>query len=197
MAGPGRRRSSHPYPQRHRPRYLQVLAGRGSGAGGPGSQAYGAIADGETTPYRGLKAQFGSYSNFNFITQDGERFIGSTVANDLIGEFALEPGYYTFERRWSTARRGDDQPGRGAVSCFGRAAAAARSGLDGVHGAIGCRQGFCVVIAAERLASPAAAESTKYRSRPYAVGGQLKPLIRPAGAAETLTVMQDVSATNG
>lgn len=71
--------------------------GAGSGAGGPGSQAYGAIADGETTRYRGLKAQFGSYSNFNFITQDGERFIGSTVANDLIGEFTLEPGYYTFE----------------------------------------------------------------------------------------------------
>lgn len=70
--------------------------GAGSGAGGPGSQAYGTIPDGATTRYRGLKAQFGSYSNFNFITQDGERFIGSTVANDLIGEFALEPGYYTF-----------------------------------------------------------------------------------------------------
>ncbi len=70
--------------------------GAGSGAGGPGSRAYGAIARGETTPYRRLKAQFGAYSNYNFITKDGTRFVGSTVANDLIGKMELEPGYYTF-----------------------------------------------------------------------------------------------------
>lgn len=70
--------------------------GAGSGAGGPGSRAYGAIARGQTTPYRRLKAQFGSYSNYNFITEDGRRFVGSTVANDLIGKVVLEPGYYTF-----------------------------------------------------------------------------------------------------
>jgi hypothetical protein len=70
--------------------------GAGSGAGGPGSRAYGAIARGQTTPYRRLKAQFGTYSNFNFITKDGKRFVGSTVANDLIGKMELEPGYYTF-----------------------------------------------------------------------------------------------------
>lgn len=70
--------------------------GAGSGAGGPGSRAYGVIARGQTTPYRRLKAQFGSYSNYNFITEDGKRFVGSTVANDLIGKMVLEPGYYTF-----------------------------------------------------------------------------------------------------
>ncbi len=70
--------------------------GAGSGAGGPGSRAYGAIARGQTTPYRRLKAQFGAYSNYNFITQEGQRFVGSTVANDLIGKMVLEPGYYTF-----------------------------------------------------------------------------------------------------
>lgn len=70
--------------------------GAGSGAGGPGSRAYGAIARGQTTPYRRLKAQFGAYSNYNFITEDGRRFVGSTVANDLIGKVVLEPGHYTF-----------------------------------------------------------------------------------------------------
>lgn len=71
--------------------------GAGEGAGGPRSQAYGAIADGETTRYRSRSATFGSYSNYNFITADGRRFVGSTVAKELIGTFALEPGYYTFE----------------------------------------------------------------------------------------------------
>ncbi|MBE2236020.1 MAG: hypothetical protein IAE85_21190 [Anaerolinea sp.] len=69
--------------------------GAGSGAGGPGSRAYGAIDRGQITPYRSLKAQFGSYSNYNFITEEGKRFVGSTVANELIGQVALEPGYYT------------------------------------------------------------------------------------------------------
>jgi hypothetical protein len=70
--------------------------GAGSGAGGPGSRAYGAIARGRTTPYRRLKAQFGAYSNYNFIAADGTRSVGSTVAYDLVGKMELEPGYYTF-----------------------------------------------------------------------------------------------------
>ena len=70
--------------------------GAGSGAGGPGSRAYGDIRSGETTPYRSLKPEFGSYSNYNFVTADGRRFVGSTFANDLIGQVALEPGYFTF-----------------------------------------------------------------------------------------------------
>lgn len=70
--------------------------GAGSGAGGPGSRAYGAIPSGATTPYRSLKAEFGYYSNYNFITADGQRFVGSTIPVDLIGRMTLEPGYYTF-----------------------------------------------------------------------------------------------------
>lgn len=71
--------------------------GTGSGAGGPPSQAYGAIADGETTRYRSRQTTFGSYSNFNFIAADGRRFLGTTIAAyDRIGQFTLEPGYYTF-----------------------------------------------------------------------------------------------------
>jgi hypothetical protein len=70
--------------------------GAGSGAGGPGSRAYGEILSGATTPYRSLKPEFGSYSNYNFITEDGKRYVGSTVANELIGQAVLEPGYYTF-----------------------------------------------------------------------------------------------------
>ncbi|MEI2692971.1 MAG: hypothetical protein V9H69_25960 [Anaerolineae bacterium] len=70
--------------------------GAGSGAGGPGSRAYGAIARGQTTPYRRLKAQFGSYSNYNFITEEGQRFVGSPISADLIGSVTLDPGYYTF-----------------------------------------------------------------------------------------------------
>ena len=70
--------------------------GAGSGAGGPGSRAYGDIRGGATTPYRSLKPEFGSYSNYNFVTADGRRFVGSTFANDLIGQVALEPDYYTF-----------------------------------------------------------------------------------------------------
>lgn len=70
--------------------------GAGSGAGGPGSRAYGAIPSGATTPYRSLKAEFGYYSNYNFITADGQRFVGSTIPVDQIGRMTLEPGYYTF-----------------------------------------------------------------------------------------------------
>ena len=70
--------------------------GAGSGAGGPRSQAYGAIADGATTRYRNRKAMFGTYSNFNFIAVDGRRFVGSTVSHERIGQFTLAPGYYTF-----------------------------------------------------------------------------------------------------
>lgn len=70
--------------------------GAGSGYGGPGSRAYGAIARGQTTPYRRLKAHFGSYSNYNFLIPSGRRYLGSVVSNDLIGRFSLTPGYYTF-----------------------------------------------------------------------------------------------------
>ncbi len=70
--------------------------GAGSGAGGPGSRAYGSILSGAITPYRTLKPEFGSYSNYNFITKDGRRFVGSSFANDLVGQVALEPGHYTF-----------------------------------------------------------------------------------------------------
>ncbi len=70
--------------------------GAGSGAGGPGSRAYGAIPSGKTTPYRSLKAEFGYYSNYNFITADGQRFVGSTIPVDQIGRMTLEPGYYSF-----------------------------------------------------------------------------------------------------
>jgi len=70
--------------------------GAGSGAGGPGSRAYGAIPRGATTHYRSLKAEFGYYSNYNFITADGQRFVDSTIPVDLIGRTTLEPGYYTF-----------------------------------------------------------------------------------------------------
>lgn len=70
--------------------------GAGSGAGGPGSRSFGAIASGATTPYRALKAEFGLYSNYNFLTTDGQRFIGTSFPNDLFGKVELEPGYYTF-----------------------------------------------------------------------------------------------------
>ena len=70
--------------------------GAGSGAGGPGSRAYGDIRSGATTPYRSLRPEFGSYSKYNFVTSDGKRFLGSTFANDLVGQVSLEPGYYTF-----------------------------------------------------------------------------------------------------
>lgn len=70
--------------------------GAGSGAGGPGSRAYGAIPSGATTPYRSLKAEFGYYSNYNFITADGQRFVGSTIPVDQIGRVTLDPGYYSF-----------------------------------------------------------------------------------------------------
>lgn len=70
--------------------------GAGSGAGGPGSRSFGAIASGATTPYRALKAEFGLYSNYNFLTTEGQRFIGTTFPNELFGKVELEPGYYTF-----------------------------------------------------------------------------------------------------
>lgn len=70
--------------------------GAGSGAGGPGSRAYGALARGQITPYRSLKAQFGSYSNYNFLTASGRRYLGSVVPSNMFGRFALDPGYYTF-----------------------------------------------------------------------------------------------------
>jgi hypothetical protein len=70
--------------------------GAGSGAGGPGSRAYGAIARAETTPYRSLKAQFGAYSNYNFLAASGRRYMGSVVPSNMFGRFALDPGYYTF-----------------------------------------------------------------------------------------------------
>lgn len=70
--------------------------GAGSGAGGSGSHAYGAIARGDTTPYRRLKAQFGSYSNYNFLAASGQRYLGSVVSTDLFGQFSLAPGHYTF-----------------------------------------------------------------------------------------------------
>ena len=70
--------------------------GAGSGAGGPGTRAYGSIAAGETTPYRAIKAQFGAYSNYNFFTTDRQRFIGSPFAAETFGQITLSPGRYTF-----------------------------------------------------------------------------------------------------
>lgn len=70
--------------------------GAGSGAGGPGSRSFGAITSGNTTPYRSLKAEFGLYSNYNFLTTDNQRFIGTSFPNDMFGKVELEPGYYTF-----------------------------------------------------------------------------------------------------
>lgn len=70
--------------------------GAGSGAGGPGSRAFGPIAAGETTQYRAIKAQFGAYSNYNFLTVERQRFIGSPFDQATFGEETLKPGYYTF-----------------------------------------------------------------------------------------------------
>jgi hypothetical protein len=70
--------------------------GSGSGSGGSGTHSYGAIKSGETTSYQGLKAEYGSYGNFNFVTEDRERFLASTFPNEDIGRVQLEPGYYTF-----------------------------------------------------------------------------------------------------
>ena len=70
--------------------------GAGSGSGGPGSRAFGSIPSGQTTDYHRLKAEFGSYSNYNFITEDGNHFSGSVIANEDIGIVELEPGSYTF-----------------------------------------------------------------------------------------------------
>ncbi|MER2599634.1 MAG: hypothetical protein ABTQ73_08945 [Caldilineales bacterium] len=70
--------------------------GAGSGAGGPGSRAFGAVAAGETTPYRAIKAEFGAYSNYNFITADRQRFLGSPFDQATFGQVTLSPGYYTF-----------------------------------------------------------------------------------------------------
>lgn len=69
--------------------------GTGSGAGGPASRAYGAIAAGETTRYRDRKAQYGYYSNYNLVTTDGARFM-DTFPADRFGAATLDPGYYTF-----------------------------------------------------------------------------------------------------
>ena len=70
--------------------------GAGSGAGGPGSRSFGAMAAGETTAYRTIKPEFGAYSNYNFLTADGQRFIGSPFAWETFGEVTLAAGYYTF-----------------------------------------------------------------------------------------------------
>ncbi|MEI2688711.1 MAG: hypothetical protein V9H69_02975 [Anaerolineae bacterium] len=70
--------------------------GAGSGDGGPGSRSFGAIADGQATPYRRIKPVFGLYVKYNYIAEDGRRYLGSTFPRELLGQIELEPGNYTF-----------------------------------------------------------------------------------------------------
>lgn len=69
--------------------------GTGSGAGGPSSRSYGEIAAGETTRYRTRQAEYGYYSNYNLVTTDGTRYLG-TFPLEQVGGTQLDPGYYTF-----------------------------------------------------------------------------------------------------
>ena len=70
--------------------------GAGSGSGGKRSRSYGAIASGETTPYKSLEPTYGAYGMFNFTTADNKRYTLSIFPKEDIGYAELEPGYYTY-----------------------------------------------------------------------------------------------------
>lgn len=74
----------------------QFWLGSGSGFGGERARSYGAIDRGDTTPYKSFKATYGAYGNYNFLADEGQRYMGSTFPKEEIGIRELMPGYYTF-----------------------------------------------------------------------------------------------------
>ena len=74
----------------------QFWLGSGSGSGGKFSHSYGDIAIGDITGYKSLDSSYASYGNFNFITADNMKYLGSTFPKEDIGRIELDPIYYTF-----------------------------------------------------------------------------------------------------
>jgi hypothetical protein len=69
----------------------------GAGGTGPTPVSFGAIAQGETTSYRGFPAQVAAYRKYDAITADGARHLGVIYPEHHVGAPELEPGRYTFE----------------------------------------------------------------------------------------------------
>lgn len=68
----------------------------GAGGIGQSTAAYGAISSGDTTPYQSFEPVYANYSNFNFITADGGKYVDVILPEEHIGSAELPPGSYTF-----------------------------------------------------------------------------------------------------
>jgi len=68
------------------------------GAGGISHRtaAYGAIPSGSTTSYQSFEPVYANYSNFNFITGDGGKYVDVVSPIEHIGSVELPAGSYTF-----------------------------------------------------------------------------------------------------
>ena len=68
------------------------------GAGGPNGKtlAFGAIANGQTTPYRAVAPMLANYRKSNYITGDGRRHLDVIYPEQHFDQPVLVPGHYTF-----------------------------------------------------------------------------------------------------